>query len=153
VFRAPVERTRSALPFHYWLLFFAAGLLLMDVAVRRLAFDAEQTKEALWTTWARLRGFPLPPPVVKPEVERLRARTAGVTVTPEKAGRRFEGAGGLDAPVVASATGPVRSTTPARPATAAPGLAPEPETPVQEGGLEGLLKAKKKVWEERDKES
>ncbi|MFO0842009.1 MAG: hypothetical protein U0797_06355 [Gemmataceae bacterium] len=33
------ERSRSPLPFHHWLLFLAAGLLLCDVAVRRLAID------------------------------------------------------------------------------------------------------------------
>ncbi len=34
VFRPPVVRSRSSLPFHYWLLFLAAGLLFLDVAAR-----------------------------------------------------------------------------------------------------------------------
>ncbi|MBY0229112.1 MAG: VWA domain-containing protein, partial [Gemmataceae bacterium] len=56
VFREPRTRARSSLPFHYWLLFMAAGLLLADVAVRRLAFSADEAREALGRMWSRLRG-------------------------------------------------------------------------------------------------
>jgi hypothetical protein len=137
VFRPPMERPKSALPFHYWLLFLAAGLLLLDVAVRRLAFDAKESAEAARVLWARLRGFPLPPPQASPALGRLRARAA----TEEKAGRRYEGARGVPVPGIAGAPAP------ARPAVPAQESAPQPEA--QPGGLEELLKAKKRVWEER----
>ena len=53
VFRSPVERSRFSLPFHYWLLLLAASLLLLDVAVRRLAFDPEQVAEKWRSTCGR----------------------------------------------------------------------------------------------------
>jgi hypothetical protein len=138
-FRPPVERARSALPFHYWLLFLAAGLLLVDVAVRRLAFDARETAERLRTVWARLRGFPLPPPV-KQTVGRLRARLPS-----EGAERRYEGGHIKTVPGVVGE--PAAPTRPALPTAAPPSEKPEPSA----GGLDDLLKAKKRVWEERDK--
>ncbi len=134
VFRPPVERPKSALPFHYWLLFLAAGVLLLDVAVRRLAFDANETAEAARVLWARLRGLPLPPPQPTAAVGRLRARQAPAAAP----GRRYEGGRVTTAPVVVE--------TPARPEA---GPAPQPEAPA--GSLDDLLRAKKRVWEERDK--
>jgi hypothetical protein len=146
VFRPPVERAKSALPFHYWLLFIAAGLLLLDVAVRRLAFDAAETTEAARTLWARLRGFPLPPPQMTPVVTRLRAR---VTEASALASRRYEGSATTAPPGLLDAGAPVQRT--ARPQAPSPESAPQ-QPEAQPGGLEDLLRAKKRVWEERDKE-
>lgn len=87
-FRPPVERPKSALPFHYWLLFLAAGLLLLDVAVRRLAFDGKEVAEGAKRIWARLRGKPMPPPQPA-TLGRLRARVSGGEG--EKATRRYQG--------------------------------------------------------------
>jgi hypothetical protein len=145
VFRPPVVRSRSSLPFHYWLLFLAAALLFLDVAARRLAFDAEQTAEQARHLWARLRGTPLPPPQKSEVVERLQARPAAA-----RAGRRFEG-GAAGVPAAADATAPWQPAAPARQAAQAPEIAPTPEgEQAPAGGLEGLLKAKKKVWEKKD---
>src|SRR5207302_10975686 len=109
VFREPDKRAWSALPFHYWLLFLATGLLLADVAVRRLAFDAEQTREFLATKWARLRGLPLPPPSLSPTVGRLRARPTAISY---RAAARFEGGIARDVPIV-TASGPIEAARPA----------------------------------------
>src|SRR5262249_43380471 len=89
VFRAPEERSRFLLPFHCWLRLLAAGLLLLDVAVRRLTFDPAQTSEQAQHLWARLRGLPVPPPQREATL-RLRARPGAIT-TAERGTRRFEG--------------------------------------------------------------
>jgi hypothetical protein len=152
VFRPPVERSRSSLPFHYWLLFLAAGLLFLDVAVRRLAFDPDQVAERSRYVWARLRGTPLPPPTQTETVERLRARPAAVSATgttEERAGRRYEGGVTYDVPAGVDATAPARPAPSTRPAHEQPGPMPQPEA--QAGNLEDLLKAKKRVWE-KDKD-
>jgi hypothetical protein len=149
VFRAPEERSRFSLPFHYWLLFLAAGLLLLDVAVRRLAFDPDQTAEKAKYVWARLRGFPVPPPAQREAVLRLRARPATtVTAAPgERAARRFEGGPSYAVPGGIDASEPMRPQAP-RPAAPAENLGAA-EAPAQTGGLEDLLEAKKRVWEEK----
>jgi hypothetical protein len=150
VFRAPEERSRFSLPFHYWLLFLAAGLLLVGVAVRRLAFDPEQTAEQARYVWARLRGLPVPPPAQREAVLRLRARPGAVTTGPGGlAAQRFEGGPGYTLPAGVDASDPTRPQAP-RPVTRTEDMAPQIETPVQEGGgLENLLEAKKRVWEEK----
>ncbi len=141
VFRPPVERSRSALPFHYWLLFLAAGLLWLDVAARRLTLDPAQAAEGFAHAWARLRGRPLPPPAPAEPVARLQARPP--------APRRFEGGPAPALPAGADVTAPDRPAPP-RPADAPPAPGPQPDAPA--GGLGELLKAKKKVWEDRNKD-
>jgi hypothetical protein len=149
VFRPPVERPRSALPFHYWLLFLAAGLLFLDVAARRLAFDPDQVAESARYTWARLRGQPLPPPRESDQVGRLQAR-APAAAAGDRAGRRFESGPALDLPAGVDATAPDRPASVPRSPTRPPDSGPQPEAPAA-GDLGDLLKAKKKVWEEREK--
>jgi hypothetical protein len=153
VFRSPEERSRFSLPFHYWLLFLAAGLLLLDVAVRRLAFDPDQAAERAKYVWARLRGFPVPPPAAKEAVLRLRARPgAATTAAGERGTRRFEGVPGHALPLGVDVTDPTRPAPP-RPTTApAAEMGPQPEAPAQAGGLEDLLEVKKRVWDERKKD-
>jgi hypothetical protein len=151
VFREPVSRPRSSLPFHYWLLFLAAGLLFLDVAARRLALDPDQVDQKARYAWARLRGLPLPPVTQAEQVGRLQARPAATAAgTSERAGRRFEGGLSYDLPTGADATAPGRPAAQApRPAAQGGELAPQPEAPA--GDLGDLLKAKKRVWEERGK--
>jgi hypothetical protein len=158
VFRPPVERSRSSLPFHYWLLFLAAGLLFLDVAVRRLAFDPDQVAERGRYIWARLRGQPLPPPVQTETVERLRARPAATVAaggTAERASRRYEGEVSYEMPGGVDAAAPQRPTAPSPRAASRPTSEPTepgPQPEAQAGNLEDLLKAKKRVWEkEKDK--
>lgn len=144
VFREPETRTRFSLPFHYWLLFLAAGLLLLDVAVRRLAFDPKEASENAAYVWARLRGRPVPPPVKSAAVERLQARTPGAG-----AERRWEGSGGLELPKGTDATGPA-AAVPSVPRPAASGGVPEARPAEQAGDtLDALKKAKKRVWDEK----
>jgi hypothetical protein len=153
VFRSPVERSRFSLPFHYWLLLLAATLLLLDVAVRRLAFSPEETAAQAKYVWARLRGFPVPPPVQREAVLRLRARPGVLTTAGDRGTRRFEGGPAYALPGGIDATDPTRPLTPPRPAAVrAEELGPQPEAPAQAGGLENLMEAKKRVWDERKKD-
>ncbi|MFO0881409.1 MAG: VWA domain-containing protein [Gemmataceae bacterium] len=133
IFRAPAQRFRSALPFHYWLFLIAAALLLADVAVRRLAFDARETGEILSRLWARLRGFPVPPPTVA-SLGRVRARSPGVVP-----------------PVEYQAPSPAGAPASAPRASGAP--TPPRKDPVADspsaGSLDSLLEAKKRVWDQK----
>jgi uncharacterized membrane protein len=155
VFRPPVVRSRSSLPFHYWLLFLAAGLLFLDVAVRRLAFDPDQVAERARYIWARLRGLPLPPPIQSEAVGRLRARPAVMAgATEERGARRYEGGLAQAVPGGVDVTAPQRPVAQSR--RPAPGATPGPAEPApqpegQAGNLEDLLRAKKRVWE-KDKD-
>ncbi len=148
LFRRAPERVKSALPFYFWLLFLAGGLLFLDVASRRLAFDPAAVAEQGERTWARLRGFPAPPPRIAESVGRLQARRP---VGEEVArGRRFEGSLRLDVPSGADATAPSRAggRVAERPETTAPGQAEEQPADF----LERMLKKKKQVQDERDQD-
>src|SRR5262249_51959293 len=149
VFREPEKRSKSSMPFHYWLLFLAAGLLLLDVAMRRLAFDADEAAAKAKYVWARLRGFPVPPPAQATAVMRLRAR--GGVRGRGIASRRFEGQAASAAPGLAGSEAP-RPSQP-RPGERPPDVAPRPEQAPQTANLDDLLEAKKRVWEERKKET
>jgi hypothetical protein len=136
------------------MLFLAAGLLLFDVAVRRLAFDADATAEHAKYVWARLRGFPVPPPAQTAAVLRLRARPADAIVSGGRAARRFEGGPVSAVPGFADASAPDRPA-PRRPAAGKPAdLAPGQEAPAPAAAesLEALQEAKKRVWDERKKD-
>jgi hypothetical protein len=134
VFREPETRARFSLPFHYWLLFLAAALLLADVAVRRIAFDANETAETLNRLWLHLRGLPIPPQTEK-SADRLTAKAGDA--------RRYEGAPGMTLPP----QGPPR---PVRPTA---GGVPEAkaEEPAEDT-MEALRRAKKKLWDKKEGE-
>jgi hypothetical protein len=151
VFRPAPERVKSMLPLWHWLLALACGLLLCDVAVRRLAVDMGQVRVRAGNLWARLRGQPVAEPARAEYMERLQARKAqvGEGLAASRGSQRFEG-------------GPVPSAPPAGDVPAAPppaagprlaAQAPAPQPEPEEGDFAGrLLKAKKRVWEERKKE-
>lgn len=151
VFRPTEKPSRTLLPFHYWLLFLAAGLLLLDVAVRRLAFDAEAAQEQAKYVWSRLRGIPVPPPDRSTPMLRLRARGDAVVSGGDRASRRFEG-GPVTTPDVA---GPAQPRAPRPPAagTRPPDVPAGAEPPPQAANLEDLLEVKKRLWKkDRGKE-
>ena len=150
VFRSPEERSRFSLPFHYGLLLLAALLLLLDVAARRLAFSPNEVAEQSKYLWARLRGFPLPPPAQREAVLRLRARPGAPPLAGDRGTQRFEGTPGYALPGGINAADPTQPQAP-RPAARAEELGPQPEAPAQPGGLENLLEAKKRVWDEQKK--
>src|SRR5262249_30683005 len=76
VFRPAPERVRSMLPLWHWLLALACGLLLCDVAVRRLAVEPAQVAAKVRNLWARLRGRPVAEPGAPEFMARLQARKA-----------------------------------------------------------------------------
>jgi hypothetical protein len=155
VFRPGLPRLKSLLPLWHWLLFLTGVLLLADVAVRRLALDPVEVRGQALRLWARLRGRSIAEPEQAAYFDRLQSRKArlGEEAARGRAAARFDaGAGGAELPLGADATGPAppAHVPGARPA-AGPGVAPQPE-PDAADYASRLLKAKKKVWEERNKE-
>jgi uncharacterized membrane protein/Mg-chelatase subunit ChlD len=147
VFRPAPERVKSMLPLWHWLLALACGLLLCDVAVRRLAVEPAQVAAKVRNLWARLRGLPVAEPAAEAFMGRLRVRTAQAGEGPGgRAARRFEGEPGGLAPAGAEA-----SAVPPSPAGPPP---TQPTAPQPEAGdyTSRLMQAKKRVWEERNKE-
>ncbi|MGC8641303.1 MAG: VWA domain-containing protein, partial [Isosphaeraceae bacterium] len=139
------------------LLWLAACLFLGDVAVRRIAPDTDRIKTALVNQWRRLRGEQ---PVQSSDyLDKLKSRKAEVTEQLDRS--RFASRFEADAPPTAPTSGePLLGGTPAaevrRPARpAAPaggGLAPDAPKPEEGSYTNRLLKAKQRVWEEREKE-
>jgi hypothetical protein len=147
VFRPAPERVKSMLPLWHWLLALACGLLLCDVAVRRLAVDIGQVAAKAEVVWARLRGQPVPPPLGD-FLDRLQARKAqvGEGLAGSRGAQRYEAGPVAGGPPAGTAGPPSQPPpSPAQP----PGPPAEPEA----GDFaDRLLKAKKRVWEEREKE-
>ena len=135
----------------------ACLLLLADVAVRRLALDSDRWLVAAKNTWARLRGRPVMEASRTEFIERLKARKAEVDqgLSRPQAARRFEAAPGAAsvAPPGAQAAPSAPAQTPrSPPAGQPPSVAPQPE-PEAGDFASRLLQAKKKVWQERNKEN
>ncbi|MBX6313405.1 MAG: VWA domain-containing protein [Isosphaeraceae bacterium] len=139
------------------LLWLAAVLFLGDVAVRRVAPDSERLKKILRNHWEKLRGREVAPPVEY--MEKLKGRKAEVEeqIERSRAATRFE------APPLPTPTTPIdeplltgQAPTAASPSSAerpgGPSMAPEKKEPEPESYTNRLLKAKKRVWEEREKD-
>jgi hypothetical protein len=142
------------------LLWLACCLFLGDVAVRRIAPDMDRIKLALGNEWRRLRGVDR---VQNSDyMDKLKSRKAEVGEQLDRS--RF--ASRFDAPAATTSTAAAPIGEPlleggqtvrpreARPtpAPAAGGLAPEAPKPEEAGYTNRLLKAKQRVWEEREKE-
>ena len=118
----------------YWLVFLAAVLLLLEVAVRRLALTWAEVTQPLRWLWRQLRGRQAE--VAGPQfLDRLKSRKA--QVNEELATRRFEAS--------AAPLPPPSEAAEAKP-TAAPS---EVETEPTDYASR-LLRAKKRIWEQRD---
>jgi hypothetical protein len=146
VFRPAGQIDKGRQPIWQWMLWLAALLLLLDIAVRRLSVDAQKVGDFAWRSWARVRGIPLPPD--KPEVlERLSNRRAptGQGIARERAARRFEATGEYGpAPAGADVVG--QPPTPgARPAARPESPAPEGPEPDAGSALEALRRAKRRA--------
>ncbi len=158
VFRRGLPVVESLLPLWPWLIVLAGLLLFADVAVRRIALDLTEPKYQAARLWARLRGLPVPEPTRTAYLERLGGKpaTGGVRQPTEargQAARRFEATGPSLAPTMADAAsmGEPRPTAP-RPTARSEGSSFPTEPEASGDALERLRKAKKKVWEERDKD-
>jgi hypothetical protein len=142
LFRPVPDRVRGKEALWPYLVALACVLLLCDVAVRRLAIDFGEVAQKAETLWGRLRGRYMPPPA---EVEqRLQTQPAEAS---ERGSRRFE-----CGPVSAS---PPAAGEPAHRATQQQSTPPTTSGPPQqqpEDYLEAMRRAKRRVWEEREKD-
>lgn len=139
------------------LLWLAAILFLGDVAVRRIAPDFDRIRKALNDQWKKIRGQDVAPAVEY--MEKLKSRKAEVDeqLDRSRAATRFEAPPVPTAPLnepLLEGGGPARpdAPRPARPGPEGSGLAPEAKAPAPESYTNRLLKAKQRVWEEREKE-
>jgi uncharacterized membrane protein len=139
------------------LLWLAACLFLGDVAVRRVAPDVDRIKKLVADGWEKLRGREVAP--ATDYMEKLKSRKAEVDdqLDRSRAATRFEapplpaGTVPVDEPLLTGASDPNRPRPAPRPQPQ-PGLAPDQKSPAQESYTNRLLRAKQKVWEEREKE-
>ncbi len=150
VFRAGLPLSRGMAPVWFWLLFLAALVLFFDIAVRRIAL--EPTAFLSWTSrvWDRLRGRVALADGAPQFLDRLKSRkqVVGETLEQGRGSARFDGGDGPEPPPGAEMA-PLPDQ-PKKPTGPTPGVAPEKEQEAADFASR-LMKAKKKVWEERDK--
>jgi hypothetical protein len=138
-------------------LWLACMLFLGDVGVRRVAPDFDRIRKAAIDQWKKLRGQEVAPRVEY--MEKLRSRKAEVNeqMDRSRSATRFEvppaapASSPLNEPLLEGTEGLEKPRTPKAPATG-PGLGPEQKAPEPESYTNRLLRAKQKVWEEREKE-
>ncbi len=132
------------------LLFWSVVLFLFDVGVRRISLDLSRMRPAVAIAWAYVRGKKIE--ATAPEtMDKLRQRKREVVreLDEARAARRFESTPDsvVTESVTADAAGSARPARPARPAHA-PQVTPEQQKE-QDTYTSRLLKAKKKVWNEK----
>jgi hypothetical protein len=145
------------------LLWLAACLFLGDVAVRRIALDVDWIKQTVANEWKKLRGQETP--TASEYMDKLKTRKAEVDEQldrPRTAARTeiapplfpTEGsAGPIGEPLLEGGELIDRARS-ARAAakTQAPSIAAGPQEPEKQSYTNRLLKAKQKVWEDREKD-
>jgi hypothetical protein len=154
LFRKGIAPSDVFQPLWHWLLLLSGVILFCDVAVRRIAIEPERLTAAGRRLWDRLRGQAAAASATPQFLDRLKSRKAQVAEALEKprAARRFEGTetpvtappGAMDAPAATDRPLP-------KPSGPRPGISPELEK--EDAGDFGsrLLKAKKRVWQDKDK--
>jgi len=145
------------------LLWLAACLFLGDVAVRRIAPDTDRIKQAIRNEWRKLRGQDVQrsseyldklksrKAEVGEQLDRSRFATRFDPTAPAAAEARETSAAGA---AVLQGSRPEDKPKPAKPAgtAAGAGLAPDAPRAEEASYTNRLLKAKKQVWEDREKE-
>jgi uncharacterized membrane protein len=155
LYRADLPPTTSRQRIWPWLLALAGLCLLLDVAVRRIALEPAVAVTAAQRFWDRLRGRRAAVGPRAPEfLDRLKSRKEqiGESLERTRAAQRFEATGPAAAAPPGAGEGPVSAPPPAarRPA---PQPRVGPESPEQAADYASrLLKAKKRVWQDRDKD-
>jgi uncharacterized membrane protein len=154
VFRPGLPRFYSLQPVWYWLLALTGVLLFFDVAVRRIAVDPLQVTVAAQQVWDRLRGRRTTAERAPEFIERLRSRKAqvGESMQRERAARRFDAGDVPVAPPAGAADVPAAPSGPPRPARPPASLGPQQPEQEPADFASRLMKAKKRVWEEREKD-
>jgi hypothetical protein len=153
VFRSGLPEFRSLQPVWYWLIFLTVILFFFDIALRRIAVQPVEVAVGAQRVWERLRGRAVVVPEAAQFIDRLQSRKAKVSEALEqlRAAKRFEASESTaSAPAGAQDEVMVVAPPPQRLA-APPRMAPEKEADAADYASR-LLKAKKRVWEERDKE-
>ena len=153
VFRSGLPQFKNLQPVWYWLVLVAAIGLFFDVAIRRIAVQPADVAAMSTALWSRLRGRALAVSATPQFMDRLKSRKqqVGESLEQLRAARRFEGQESLkDAPELIGTA--VSAETAVRPQprptqTLAPGSSDQPVDYASR-----LLKAKKKVWEERQQD-
>ncbi len=152
------QTPRGLSPLWPLLLFFAAVMFLGDVAIRRVSPDFERMWKLAKDQWEKLRGREVAPRVeymeklksrkaeVSDQIDRSRASTRFEAPAPSEGGTPFV----IDEPLLGGESKPRPAER--RPTSQAPGLAAEGPKPEAESYTNRLLKAKNKVWEDREKE-
>jgi len=152
VFRPGLVQFKNLQPIWYWLVFLSGILLFCDVAVRRVALQPAEVASAASRLWAKLRRQAAAAPQTPQFMDRLKSRKAEVAGALEQlhAASRFTPA---DRPLEAP------SSAQAGPGEPSPGKISGPPSPAGTSNAEEgadyasrLLKAKQKVWQEREKE-
>ena len=146
-FRHDLAKATSSREAWHWLVLWASCVFLADVFVRRVHVHFAWVPPLA----ARLRDWVLrrqPPPAQAQYIERLRSRKAEVATQLEqlRTATRFE-----PPPDVSADAKIVEEAAPAVEKPAGPSIVPETKSE-EESYTERLLRAKKKVWEERKKE-
>ncbi|MBV8311188.1 MAG: hypothetical protein JO344_12465, partial [Planctomycetaceae bacterium] len=147
---------RAYTPLWPTLLWLATVLFLGDVAVRRVAPDVDRMRKAVADQWKKLRGQEVAPPVEYMEKLKSRKAEVGEQLDRSRAATRFEAsppaATVLPDEPLPQGRAVVDAARAARVKPEGSSLAPEQQPPEHESYTNRLLKAKQKVWEEREKE-
>jgi len=150
VFRQGLPKFKNLQPVWYWLVFLTATLLFFDVAVRRIAISPSEVASASQRLWDRMRGHASQGDQTPQYFERLKSRKSqvGELLEQTRAARRFEGSESAVAPP--SAAEATAALAPARPLQ--PQIAPDKKKEEAADYASRLLKAKKRVWQEREQD-
>jgi uncharacterized membrane protein len=158
VFRhSDLPQSRSLQPIWYWLLLATAVLLLFDVAARRIAVEPLVVTTYAQKVWDRLRGKAAVAAATPQFLDRLKSRKdqVGEKLEKAKAQARFD-VGDVAPPGApppgADAAAAIDKPAAPRPAPAPRGVAPESQEEPADFASR-LMKAKKRVWEDRDKDN
>lgn len=149
--RDGLPRSRSLQPIWHWLLLLTGTFLFFDVAVRRIALEPAPAIAAGQRLWSRLRGQAVAE-ATPAFIDRLKSRKAAIDESLEKqrAARRFDAGDAPSATAPAGADEEVARPDAPRAAPRAPTSRIAPEAEKQpEDYASRLMKAKKKVWQER----
>ncbi len=153
---------RSFAPLWPLLLWLAACLFLGDVAVRRIAIDFGAIMAGVAKEWQKITGREVA--ASSDYMDKLRSRKAEVDEQLDRskstASRQEPAAvivpasapsGPISEPLLDGGEDAILAARPAEPAVR-PGMAVGPATPEKQSYTNRLLKAKQRVWEEREKE-
>jgi hypothetical protein len=144
------------------LLWLAACLFLGDIAVRRIALDVDWMKQTVVNEWKKLRGQETA--TASEYMDKLRSRKAEVdeqldrsraAPRPETSPLPFPTAptaGPIGEPLLEGGDLMERARAARAAEQTVPSLAAGPREPEKQSYTDRLLKAKQRVWEEREKE-